>query len=418
MRSIKSLKDVVDWGLCIGCGACYSICSKDAIELVNLEHIGIRPMIDTDQCNNCPEYRNCLECCPGYRVDALIQQNNLNSIGKCDNLLIGPTYAIWEGAAFDPEIRYNASSGGILTAIALFCLEQEHMKLVLHTGPNAEKPWYNQTVVSRDRKDLLSRTGSRYAVSSPCDSLKLIEDSDGPCVFIGKPCDASAVMALRKRRPALDKKIGAVLSFCCAGVPSTQGTLDLMAQLKVDKENIAHISYRGRGWPGGFSIRNRSDELKQYLPYMESWHFLQRYRSFRCKLCPDGLGQICDISCGDAWHRYDENMDNPGLSLVMARSMRGKEIINRAIEAGYLLLEPSNVKNVVRAQGLVERRKAVFGRLMAMKLLMIPITRFKGFRLFRAWLKASTVVKAKSFMGTLRRLLTRGLWHRRQIFPD
>src|SRR3982074_2669302 len=40
---IKSLPDVVDWGMCVGCGACYSACDKDAVALVNIEAVGIRP---------------------------------------------------------------------------------------------------------------------------------------------------------------------------------------------------------------------------------------------------------------------------------------------------------------------------------------------------------------------------------------
>ncbi len=52
MSKIKSVKDVVDWGLCTGCGACFSACKKDAISLVNIEIVGIRPKVNTDLCSS------------------------------------------------------------------------------------------------------------------------------------------------------------------------------------------------------------------------------------------------------------------------------------------------------------------------------------------------------------------------------
>ena len=214
MRSIKYIQDVVDWGLCVGCGACYSVCKKEAVSLEDIESVGIRPKFKKEICLDCTD---CLVGCPGYCID--VRKNGNNSDHRSyENLLIGRTLEVWEGYAADEDIRYKGSSGGLLTALALYCLEKENMKFVLHTGMHAEKPWKNITVKSRTRNELLARTGSRYIVSSPCDSLKWIEDSDRPCVFIGKPCDAAAVSELRKIRPNLDENLGLVLTFFCMGL--------------------------------------------------------------------------------------------------------------------------------------------------------------------------------------------------------
>lgn len=410
MRSIKHIQDVVDWGLCVGCGTCYSVCTKGAVSLENIEPVGIRPVFKQDACFECTD---CLFCCPGYCIDARRGKENLDD--AVNNLLIGPTLEVWEGYASDEEIRYRASSGGLITALSLYCLEKENMAFVLHTGMNDEKPWTNITVQSRNRDELLSRSGSRYAASSPCDSLRLIEESERPCVFIGKPCDVAAVSALRKQHRRLDKNLGLVLTFCCAGTPSSRASLDLLNKFDINPETVGSLHYRGKGWPGGFAAFSKDGKKEKFLPYMESWHFLQKYRPFRCKLCPDGLGELGDISFGDAWHRHAEGKEDPGLSLVMVRSLVGKDILRRAVDAGYVKLTPSSPQNVIKAQGLVERRKAIFGRQLAMKLLLIPTTRFIGFKLFRCWLKAPLIVKLKSIIGTLRRLLQRGLWHRNPL---
>ena len=139
MRRINNLQDVVNWGLCVGCGACKYACNKNAILLENIVTIGIRPKFKNHICSDCNE---CLSICPGYIIDA--RQNYYKKHTK-KNLLIGDTHEIWEGYAADKEIRYNASSGGVLTALSLYCLEEEKMEFVLHSGMNPFKPYEKNT---------------------------------------------------------------------------------------------------------------------------------------------------------------------------------------------------------------------------------------------------------------------------------
>ncbi|MFQ5737590.1 MAG: coenzyme F420 hydrogenase/dehydrogenase beta subunit N-terminal domain-containing protein [Acidobacteriota bacterium] len=125
----------------------------------------------------------------------------------------GPALEIWEGHASDPDIRYHASSGGILSALALYCLERENMSFVLHAGMDETKPWLNKTVQSRNRADILARTGSRYVPASPCDSLRSHRAEPAPMRFAGKPCDVPAVATLRCQRPKLDQELGLMSKF-------------------------------------------------------------------------------------------------------------------------------------------------------------------------------------------------------------
>ncbi len=409
-RTIQSIQDVVDWGLCIGCGACYSACTKGAVSLVNVESIGIRPKFDS-QCATCTK---CLTICPGYSVDG----NSLTGAEKQSEFdhEFGRALEIWEGFASDPEIRYHASSGGILSALALYCLEREKMTSVLHVGMNPEIPWTNHTIQSRNREEILSRTGSRYAPSSPCEKLRTVEESESPCVFIGKPCDVAAVDMLRRQRPELDRKLGLVLTFFCAGVPSTNGTLALLNSLDVPIDRIQSVRYRGEGWPGRFKVQyGDSTQVKSYS-YEESWGRLTGYRSLRCNLCPDGLGRVADISCGDAWQRYTDNGD-VGRSIVIVRTERGRQILERARRANYITLKPLGAREVCVAQrNLLQRRKEIFGRLLGMRLLFVPIPQFVGFSLFRSWIRLPVWQKLRSVLGTIRRLVQRGHWQRRPIF--
>jgi coenzyme F420 hydrogenase subunit beta len=414
IRQIKTLKDVVDWGLCTGCGACAYACKEGAISLVNIEAVGIRPSFALPACESCT---TCLSICPGYNLNAgLAGVHEAAIAGGSDEF--GPAHEIWEGYATDQDIRFHASSGGLLSALALYCLEQEGMAFVLHTGMNEEYPWLNKTLQSRTRQDIKRHTGSRYAPSSPCEGLRAIEESEQPCVFIGKPCDTAAVWMLRQGRPDLDRNLGLVLTFFCAGTPSTKGTLDLSKTLGVESKQINDIRYRGLGWPGRFKITYDNGSKERSLSYEESWGSLTSYRPLRCNLCPDGLGRIADISCGDAWQSYEKS-DDPGRSLVIVRTSRGKEILRRAIAANYVQLERVTSADVLAAQvNLLGRRKELFGRLLAFTLFFIPTPRFVGFSMFRSWIRLPFLRKGRTILGTAKRILKRSLWRRRPLTLD
>lgn len=410
---VKTLKDVVDWGLCTGCGACAYACSKGGISLVNVESVGIRPRFDSAGCAECTE---CLSICPGYYLDGDLETRRLRKQTEPDHEF-GPALEIWEGYASDPEIRYQASSGGILSALSLYCLEREGMAFILHAGMDEARPWLNRTVQSRTRADVLARTGSRYAPASPCEGLEAIEQSDRPCVFIGKPCDAAAVAMLRRQRPELDQKLGLVLTFFCAGTPSTAGTLHLIESLEVSTQEVSAVRYRGQGWPGQFKVLSTNGTREKSLSYMESWGRLTAYRPLRCHLCPDGLGRLADISCGDAWENFNrKETGNLGLSIVLVRTRRGQEILHRALEAKYVDLRPAGPGAVLAAQpSLLQRRRELFGRLLAMRLLLVPIPKFIGFSLFRSWIQLPFLRKVRTVLGTIRRMVLRGQWRRQPL---
>ncbi len=411
LTQIRSIQDVIDWGLCSGCGACAYACSHGAVRMVNVPSVGTRPQIDAHRCESDCLSGECLSICPGAGVDATLAKDHNTLPGTKDDL--GPVFEIWEGYATDPDIRFRASSGGLLTALSSYCLEREGMGFVLHTGKSPATPWLNTTVQSKTRAELLDRAGSRYAPSSPCDGLESIEQSPVPCVFIGKPCDVAAVAALRQTRHKLDKNLGLVLTFFCAGTPSTNGTLELMNGMGADPKTVTNVRYRGRGWPGAFVVDGDQGNYPQSMSYQESWQKLTEHRPLRCNLCPDGMGQLADISCGDAWEKYDATQPNPGMSIVIVRTSRGKEILRRAMEANYVTLLSANRAAVLSAQqNLMGRRKELFGRSLALRLLLIPTPRFRGFQLLNSWCKLPLSRQLRSIAGTFRRALQRRWWKR------
>jgi coenzyme F420 hydrogenase subunit beta len=415
LKDFDTVKGVVDWRMCLGCGACAYICPERKIELVDVLSHGVRPLVANEKCGRC---RDCLKVCPAYEND---HRPLLDGPGLIPDIksACGPVLEIWEGHASDPQIRLMGSSGGLLTALSLFCLEREGMHGVLHIAGDPAEPIRNRTRLSRTREDLLAATGSRYAPASACDRLGLVEDASGPCVFIGQPSEVTALRKAEGLRPALARNVGLALSFFCAGSPSTQGTQELLRAEGIALDDVEEVRYRGQGWPGWFGVRRRNNpEFSPLQTYAQSWGFLQRFRPFSVNLTPDGSGEDADISCGDPWYR-PIGSDEAGFSLVLVRTERGCGLLRRAREAGYVTLAPADVPKALNSQpNLIRKRGSIWGRLLALRLFGLPAPELRGFSLFENWMSLSLMEKAQSTLGTARRIVQRQLYRPLKILDS
>lgn len=411
--NILNVRDVAEFQLCSGCGACEYM-SPGNIRMVDVADHGLRPVLQGDGLDI--GSREALAVCPGARLSHTFDERDPGLIGQL-RAAWGPVFGVWEGHAADPDIRLAASSGGAAAAISLHCLERHGMHGVLHSAVNPGAPWLNETVMSRTRQDLLARTGSRYAPASPCSRLDLIEAAPAPCVFIGKPCDIAAAQRARVFRAQLDKNIGLTIGVFCAGTPSTRGTLDLMKKVGIeDCAKVLSLRYRGNGWPGRWVVRwvdATGKERETSQTYDESWAFLQKYRQWRCYVCPDHTGEFADIAVGDPWYRPLQE-GHPGSSLIVARSRRGFEIIHAAMETGHLVLTRHDWSLLPKSQpNLLQSRGRLWGQMAALKVCGVPFPKLSGFPTWRFWLHVLSLgTKIRSIVGTLRRVVRRQLRHR------
>lgn len=412
-QKIASIGDVTDYQLCSGCGVCAYL-EPGRFRMADSPEFGRRPFLRTDAVAETLEGRN---ACPGAGLEhAKHWEREPGLIGDLRDGW-GPVFGVWEGYATDPEIRRSGSSGGAASALALYCLEKDGMAGVLHTAADPARPYLNQTVVSKSRKEILSRTGSRYAPASPCEGLNQIEQGDGRFVFIGKPCDVAAVGKAQRHRPALAEKLGLTIAFFCAGTPSTQGTLDLLKSVGIDDpERITALRYRGNGWPGAWTVTfidqaGVSNELS--LTYDQSWGFLEKYRQWRCYVCPDHTGEFADVAVGDPWYRQQEP-DEEGRSLILARTRHGLELIKKAQAQGYLTLAQADPGILPLSQpNLLTTRGVLWARLGVLRALGAAVPVYSGFRTFRFWCRTlSTRTKLQSLFRTARRVYDKGLTKR------
>ena len=83
-------------------------------------------------------------------------------------------------------------------------------------------------------------------------------------------------------------------------------------------------------------------------------------------VCNDKLCQLADIIFMDAWLPKFSS-DKKGSSLIVIRSKKGEEFVQKAINEGVVKLEPISIEDVLRSQHIPLAIRSVAARRVAMK---------------------------------------------------
>ena len=402
LPSSPALERVEAGNLCSGCGLCASL-GGAAIEMIVSKDGYNRPR------QNAPIPREVDEAiahtCPGLEVEPW-------DASEATHPYWGPYRAVLTGHATDAELRHRASSGGALSALLIHALESKQIDAVLHIDADPDHPTRNITIVSRTPAAIADAEGSRYAPSSPLTDIESILGGSERWAVVAKPCDASALRRLAARDPRVNDRIVLILSFFCGGIPSHGGISNILDALDVAQDDLARYRYRGNGWPG-FATALRHDGSSAQMSYMDSWgRHLSPTVQYRCKICPDAVGGVADLACGDAWHGDDagypvfEELD--GRSLIVTRSAAGEALVASARAAGALRTEPLAIGAIDAMQpGQVRRKRALLARLMGAAAAGEHRFRPRGLGVVSAARRASARETIRNFIGTFSRVRKR-----------
>ncbi|MDJ0312333.1 Coenzyme F420 hydrogenase/dehydrogenase, beta subunit C-terminal domain [Arthrobacter sp. H35-D1] len=375
-----AIERVVHAGNCSGCGACALLDEGLRMELDDEGYMRpVRHRPPESPTSGSGTVKAFGRACPGVRVSAQRPR------GSRRDAQLGPVVQAWEAWSADPEIRHKGSSGGTLTALSAWLLQAGHSTRVIGAQGDPQNARRTVTVRITSKAEALASSGSRYAPVSNAAHKEALAPGTS---FIGKPCEVSALRGLSKGTTD-GAKSPILLSFFCAGTPSQNSTGQLAEKLGVSEgEDIVDLRYRGNGWPGEFSI-TRNDGSTKTTSYEESWgKYLGPTTQWRCKICPDGIGESADITAGDFWRTdaqgYPLFADQAGISALIARTERGRDLVLEAAAAGILILAPLDLKALATVQPLQrKRRSTLFARLVGVVAAGGKIPRFEGFGLFR-----------------------------------
>lgn len=343
----KTIESVVKNQLCTGCGTCVAYCPTSAVQMIKDESKGICvAKLDHEKCNKCGI---CYQVCPGYSVD--FKELNLKIFGKePEDILVGSYLNCYIGHATDYNIRYNSASGGLVTALLIFALEEGLIDGALVTKMNDKKPLVPQTFIAKTRDEIISASKSIYCPVPANIALKEIHKSDGKFAVVGIPCHLHGIRKAEMIDKELKEKIVLHIGLFCSHTPNFLGTTSLLKRLGIKKEDVIKLDYRGEGWPGYMKISLKDGELLLLL-LQDYWGFVGSdfFTPRRCLMCSDNLSELADISFGDAW-LSELSGDKIGKSIIMSRTNIGEQFLQDAISKNIVELEPTTVADVKLSQ--------------------------------------------------------------------
>lgn len=393
MKIAKTIKN----DLCLGCGLCESFYPNVCKMELNKKGFYY------------PSFKYPLNKNQDNKLSTLCPSIYIKSNFKEKNNYWGPLLQISEAWAKDEEIRFHAASGGVTTSLAIFLLETGKVDAILQVGNNEDSYIHNSLKVSVTVEQILKNAQSRYAPALVFNEINQIitNNPNKKFAFIGKPCDIAAIRNLQREYSAFKNQIKICISIFCAGMPNYAATEKTWRQSGYT-DIPESVVYRGDGWPGYFKAKwNDGREYK--ISYNESWgKVLGRSLGLRCKVCPDGIGELADIAIGDSWstkNGFPDFTEQPGRCFVMIRTLKGQNVFQEASEQGYITVKDMNLDRIGEIQPYQnQRRRLTFWRLLPLQVKTGFLMKFEGLGIFKLGMKAGFVKALKTLIGSCRRV--------------
>lgn len=322
MREKKTIDSVAKAGLCTGCGTCAGICPNSAISMTVDKRQGVYfPVTDESKCTYCGL---CYDVCPGHGVDFVTLNREFLGREPSDPYL-GNYLGCYCGHASDPDIRYQCTSGGLVTSLLLSALQTGLIDgaLVARMEPDSleAKPF-----VARTAADIMSAKGSKYCPVPMNAALREILNTSGSFAVVGLSCHIQGLRKAERLNKDLRRKIVLHLGLACNHAPSLLATQRILSKMGVKSDDVASLTYRGSGWPGRMEIQTRQGRLLD-LPFPLYWErgFGHLYCPKRCSLCCDQGNELADVSFADPWKI--STTDRIGQTVALSRTPKGESLI-------------------------------------------------------------------------------------------
>ena len=332
---------------CCGCGACASICPKEAISMKPDNQGFIYPVIDSDLCVSC-----------GVCKTVCAYQNE-SSLHK-------PVQA-YAAVNKAKEQLEKSASGGIFAAVATYFLENNGAVFGAALDFEDGHP-IAHLIGIEDIEQLKRIQGSKYVQSSVEQTYKQTRrklDEGKNVLFSGTPCQIAGLYGyLRKDYSNLW-----TIDVICHGVPNLRFFDDYL-HIEGQKRGGIPIGYSFRDKKRGWGMNARLDlkcpsggEKSIYIPArLTSYNTLfldgDIYRE-NCYECPYAHRErVADMTIGDFWGIEREHPEllkqeafdeRKGISCILANTAKGVELCNELTDR--IWLSKSSYDKIARKNG-------------------------------------------------------------------
>lgn len=314
---------------CTGCSACASICPKKCIQMEADTRGFLIPQVNQSICIQCGL---CLKTCP------ILSPLEKSLAGR----EIPSAYA---AQSLDMSIRYQSTSGGIFSELALWVIRQggyvagaiyDENQQVCHYITNQE------TEIARLRQSKYAQSDKKRIYSE----VKQLTDSGIMVLFIGCPCEIVGILSYMVKKP----KSLILIDFICLGVNSPmvyQKYLEALSLRYRSKVERVWFKYKKYGWEQfctRVDFKNKKSYVKDRYSDLFMRGYIQKSLYLRptCYSCPfKGFPRFSDLTLGDFWgvgKVFPEIDKTYGVSAVCVNSTKGEQLI-AAIQKKLILRE-------------------------------------------------------------------------------
>lgn len=300
---------------CMGCGTCFNVCPRKAIEMQKDTEGFYYPKIKLDKCVNCGL---CISSCAVGK--ATYHQHEIRAV-----------YAVYSK---NDNVRKTSSSGGVFFEICKLIIENDGIVV----APLFDQEWNLKHVVITNIEQLENAKGSKYVQSQAWAAFPDIESllkSNKIVYFAGTSCQVAGLKKYLQR----DYENLITQDIVCHGVPSPGFFKKYIYELQEKAGSLVDsISFRNKslGWEN-YSVvaRYRDGKTQKHLakddPYMKLFYknYTLRPSCYDCDF--KSVLRIADITLADFWgikHFVPEYNDDFGVGMVLCNSEKAYRIMD------------------------------------------------------------------------------------------
>ena len=352
---VHTIEDVVERGMCIGCGAC-SVATKGAV-VVKLGRTG---MFEADLAGaSDDELHVASRVCP-FSDDAVdenrLEPPSMDGVSEFDER-IGWFTNLYVGRRASDASLEGSSSGGVCSWLLKDLMDRGEIDSVIHVGGDSESGQLFGYCISETTEQLMARRKSIYSATTMRDVLEQVKERDQRFVIVGVPCFIRAARLLAAEDESLARRIKYYFGLVCGHMKSQFYAQSLAWQVGISPEQLKSVDFRikapGRGAPDyDFAAWSSTSSQPVFIPTSAligaNWgHAAMQPEA--CNFCDDIFAETADVAFGDAWlPRFVDEWR--GTSLVVSRRPELDTLLNEGVRTGDLDLESCSLEEVVEAQ--------------------------------------------------------------------
>lgn len=320
--------------MCSVCGACVAVCPKNLLSF--REHVffyeeGLEFRVEKtllkEIISECIDCGLCYDACPQINFDLLETEKIIYGEFSSKTNIIGYFRKILSAKAVDQFIAENGQSGGVVTAIIKYLLENNVVDGAIVTLEEPSLPGKPiPYIITKDNiTELLKSQKSKYFSSAALVALRHAIENIGlnSLAIVLLPCQVHALVKMRLlgKYKNIINHVKVTIGLFCFGTYWYKPFSDwLKRKYNIDLSEVNRMRMTGRAFiiemNDGRTISGKKDETLKLIK--ES-----------CKHCKDFANVLADISVGE--------IGSPeGWSTVIARTKIGEEIVNEAEIKGYI----------------------------------------------------------------------------------